>query len=53
MTLCSERRADCSISQSEELFAKEDSISALETLRTYSGGQVHGSVGWKFNAYSA
>jgi len=51
--LSSECGADSSIPQGGEIFAEEDSIPSLETLRTYSGGQLHGPVGREYDNYTA
>jgi len=48
-----ERGTHRSISQGRELLAKEDAVPSLETLRTCSGGQLHGSVGRGFNTNAA
>ena len=47
-----ERGADRSLSESGAIFSKEDSVPSLEALRTYRGGEVHGSVGPDFNTNS-
>jgi len=49
----SERGADSSIPQGWGLFPEGDPVPSVETLRTYSGGQLHGSVGREFDTYTA
>ena len=49
LVLYTGREADRPMSESREIFTKKDSFSVLGTLRTYSGGEVHGWVGRRFN----